>query len=99
VVLLILVLLIAGNLKKLRNETVMLMVVVAVIIQGVFLTAVYVKEFEKVTQKSISAVAAYLSSSIESVLDKGISLDEISDLEEYLDSKRQENDFIKNITK
>ena len=97
VVLLILVLLIAGNLRKLRNETVMLMVVVAVIIQGVFLTAVYVKEFEKVTQKSISAVAAYLSSSIESVLDKGISLDEIADLEEYLDTKKQENTFIKNI--
>ncbi len=97
IVLLILVLMIAGKLKKLRNQTVMLMVVIAVIIQGIFLTAVYVKEFEKVTQKSISAVAAYLSSSIESVLDKGIALDEISDLEEYLDSKRQENDFIKNI--
>ncbi len=72
-------------------------IVVGIIAQGIFLTADYSPEFEKASQKSVENVASYINSNITSILDKGISISEVDDINDYLDKKQNENSSIKQI--
>ncbi|MCR5107402.1 MAG: MFS transporter [Lachnospiraceae bacterium] len=73
-------------------------IMVGIIIQGIFLTVNYSPEFEKAAERSVENVASYINSSLTSILDKGVSIDEISDLEDYLKTKQEENSSIKSIS-
>ncbi|MCR5686806.1 MAG: MFS transporter [Lachnospiraceae bacterium] len=96
-IVLVIVLLAAGVRKNWSANRVVAAAVAAIILQGVFLTAVYEQEFVKASQKSITGVASYIGASIDGVLEKGVAIDEIADLGDYLEKKKQENDFIKDI--
>ena len=71
--------------------------VIGIIVQGIFLTFHYKNDFEIAARKSAESVAHYVTSSINAVINKGIVINEIADIENYLGQKRKENQFIKDI--
>ena len=94
---LLIVLITVGVKKNWSANRIVFAAVAAIVIQGIFLTAVYEREFVKASEKSIKGVASYIGASIDGVLEKGIEMGEISDLGDYLEKKKQENGFIKDI--
>ncbi|MCR5592048.1 MAG: MFS transporter [Lachnospiraceae bacterium] len=95
--LLIIVLVTVGVKKNWQANRIVFAAVAAIVLQGIFLTAVYEQEFVRASEKSIKGVASYIGASIDGVLEKGVEMDEIADLGDYLEKKKQENDFIKDI--
>lgn len=84
----------AGYKKGVSDNHIVLLMILGVTIQGIFLTVNYRPEFEKAAQKSAEGTAAYVNSTINDVLKKGVVIEEIYDLDEYMEEKRQENDSI-----
>lgn len=72
-------------------------VITVIILQGIFLTVTYTGEFVNAATRNVESVASYIDASIESVLEKGVRLDEIADLSEYLEEKTAENESIRKI--
>ena len=72
-------------------------VVIFIVAQGIFLTVLFQPRFREAAEKNALSVASYVSSSMDSLLDKGVSLEEISDLEEYLEQKASDNPSIREI--
>ncbi len=84
----------AGYKKGVSDNHIVLLMILGVTIQGIFLTVNYRPEFVKAAQKSAEGTAAYVNSTINDILKKGVVIEEIYDLDEYLEEKRQENDSI-----
>ncbi len=97
-IILVAVCLIAGAGGVLSDRKLIGMIVAGIFVQGIFLTVNYIPRFEDAARGSVTSVAAYIRNSLNSLEERGIHLAEISDLEEYLEGKAQENSSIDDIS-
>ena len=72
-------------------------VIGCIALQGVLLTLIYQPKFEEAARRSVTSVASYVSSSLSRMAERGINIEEISDLEEFLQEKTEENPAIRKI--
>ena len=87
----------AGSLKNWDSKKLIPIITVGIILQGAFLTASYLPEFQNAADTNVKSVASYIGSSLESLVSKGVTTKDISDLDAYLAVKQEENPSIDNI--
>lgn len=83
---------------SISQKKALIVIIVGIILQGVVSTAVYSNIFKDAAEKNVYGIASYVVTSIESVQDKGIKLEEIEDVDEYLDAESRKYDFIQSIS-
>ncbi|MBQ7677802.1 MAG: hypothetical protein IJT32_06170, partial [Lachnospiraceae bacterium] len=69
----------------------------AILLQGALLTVTYGGAFEDVARKSVTSVADYVTSSVNHVLDKGVHISEIADLDSFFAEVVRDNNVIEDI--
>ena len=72
-------------------------VVVAVLLQSIGLTILYVPSFQAAAQRNVRGVALYLESTLDDLADRGISTSDISDLDAVLEQRQQAYPWIQEI--
>lgn len=73
-------------------------IIIGIILQGILCTALYSNIFRESSRKNVYGIASYLGTAFESVQEKGINVDDIEDVNEYLGKESEKYDFIQSIT-
>ena len=95
--LILIICLVIGSLKNWESRQLIPIITAGIILQGVFLTTSYLPEFQKAADTNVKSVASYIGSTLESLVDKGVTTKDISDLDSYLNLKQEENPSIDRI--
>lgn len=82
----------------LNQKKALRIIIIGIILQGVLCTALYSNIFREAAKKNVYGIASYLGTAIESVQEKGINVDDIEDVGEYLNKESQKYDFIQSIS-
>ena len=72
-------------------------VLILIIAEGVFFTFNYQGCFHRAAEKNARSVASYVASSLNDLLEKGVALEDISDLDDYLIQEAAQNPSIQEI--
>ena len=75
----------------------MLVIVGGIIIQGLLCTYLYAGIFRDSAEKNIYGIAEYLGNSMIAMEEKGIQLNDISDIDEYLEKEVEKYEWVKKI--
>ncbi|GEM_PF-3881014 len=79
-----------------RKKTIII-VLVGILLQGAALTFIYADVFADASARTVEGIGKYLQVSLETMQEKGISIDDISGFDEYLQNKSNEYEWIDSI--